>query len=57
MDALMLDEVGCYGNALATEEDAKDVDGIVFPEWDESVMDDFHVNITNANDVPLLPNS
>ena len=57
MDALMLDEVGCYGNALATEEDAKEVDGIVFPEWDESVMDDFHVNITNANDVPLLPNS
>lgn len=39
----MLDEVGGDADAFPTEKDSKDIDGLVFPEWYDSVVYDDHV--------------
>ena len=42
MYALMLDEVGRDGDAFPTEEYSENVDGFVFPEWYDSIVNDDH---------------
>lgn len=43
VDALMLDEIRSNGGAFSAKQYSADVDGIVFTEWQQSVMNNFHL--------------
>ena len=43
VDALVLDEIRGDGDAFAAEQQATNVDGVILPERNQSVVDDLHL--------------
>lgn len=43
MDALVLDEIRGDGDTFAAEQKATNVDGVILPERNQSVVDDLHL--------------